>query len=66
MYIPAIKAKRQYKIFLEDVCRVHSFTRKSRPMIPAYDAESPTRKMEESTDFEFEPLVFSWNPSEET
>lgn len=58
-YIPLMKSGRNYKLFTDDISRVHSRSSKvSRPPVPAYGAmDSPTAKFETLTDVEFEPLL---------
>lgn len=46
MYIPLMKNGRNYKLFTDDISRVHSRNSKiSRPPVPAYETmESPAAK----------------------
>lgn len=59
MYIPVVRGKKCYRVFLDDVSRLHSFIKKSRPVVPAYNESEPVQKWEEATDIEFEPLSLS-------
>jgi len=61
LYIPICKQGKQYKIFMDDLIKVHSIHKSQRPPVPCYELiNSPTRstKFEEMTDVEFEPFTF--------
>ena len=50
MYIPAVRSNKVYRVFLDDVARVHTFLRKNKPPVPSYDSGSPLLKSDENTD----------------
>jgi hypothetical protein len=56
MYIPVNKNGKIYRIFMNDLVKVHSISKNRRPALPSYDVAESFTKYEEVTDFEFEPL----------
>jgi len=45
---------RNYKVYMDDVVKVHSIGKLRKPRVPAYDSiESPTAKYEPILDVEF-------------
>lgn len=44
MYIPVSHNGNKYKLFMEDVSKVHSIAKSRRPPVPAYDYMESPRK----------------------
>lgn len=60
MYIPVSKNHKTYKIYMDDVKKVHTHIHKTRPSVPAYGMQDGGIKYEALTDVEFEPLFLMW------
>ena len=44
MYIPVCKNGRSYKVFMDDINKIHSISKARRPAVPAYDyLDSPVK-----------------------
>lgn len=52
-YIPVCQNGRNYKIYLQEVVKVHSIAKKTRPPVPAYSQCETVLKTEDITDIEF-------------
>ena len=44
MYIPVNKNGKIYKIFMNDLVKVHSISKNRRPALPSYDVAEPITK----------------------
>ena len=53
-YVEAIKRKKNFKIFLDDIKKVYVYRKKHRPAVPAFLDEKPSEKLSETTELAFE------------
>lgn len=58
-YIIVIAKGKNYKLYMDDLHKIHRIYKERRPPVPAYNQEESPRKFEELTDIEFEPLFLS-------
>lgn len=38
-YVPVVKANRKYKIYVDDIKKVHQITKRMTPPIPSYNGK---------------------------
>lgn len=50
MYIPVNSNGRNYKLFMDDIVKVHSINKSRRPRVPSYNATDSSPKFEALTD----------------
>lgn len=59
MYIPVSNSGNKYKLFMDDIKKVHSIVKQRRPPVPSYNYMDTPRKIQPMTDIEFEPLFLN-------
>ena len=56
VYIPVSANGRKYKLYMDDVHKVHTINKARKPPVPSYDDVESPRHMDLCMDVEFEPL----------
>jgi hypothetical protein len=56
MYIPVIVTGRNQKLYVNDLVKIHSIAKRTRPPLPSYHSRDRLTKPDPMTDVEFEPL----------